>query len=285
MAKEAFRFISAGASPSGLIQGLKTAVLQVQTWLDQQVVPLGLEETIRTVISTVGMNEPRFINLAVEAFTTVGKEGLVLVIPGTASEDSLEIIEDTADDHGYPTHFLPKGKQSRLTEPVAIDLTLKAIWRIGGVNDSEIKERLFQVKNIVTAIRAALKNGVVPGGSVTLLRASRILDATDLKEVNQALGMEVLRRALPMPLQAITAFSGKDSRAVIADILAHDDTWYGFDVHTGQNTNLIAAGVLEPVSLIQRALQNAFTLVRTLITTRPLVYAMENLQENELTGE
>jgi chaperonin GroEL len=146
-----------------------------------------------------------------------------------------------------------------------------AVIRVGGSSESDMKERKDRVDDALHATRAAVEEGIVPGGGVALARASLIL--ADLKPANndQRLGIEIVRRALQAPLRQIAENAGEDGAVVAGHVLASGDYAFGYDAQTGAYKDLVAAGIIDPTKVVRVALQNAASVAGLLITTEALV--------------
>ena len=141
---------------------------------------------------------------------------------------------------------------------------------VGAVTEAEMKERKDRVDDAIHATRAALEEGVVPGGGVALLRASQAI--TDLGlDSEEAVGAEILQRALEAPCRQIMENAGENPSVVVHKILLSDDVGYGFDAQALSYCNLIEAGVIDPAKVVRCALENAASIAALLLTTDVLV--------------
>ena len=146
-----------------------------------------------------------------------------------------------------------------------------AIIKVGGASETEVKERKDRVDDALHATRAAVEEGVVPGGGTALLYASRALD--DLKGVNddQTRGIDIVRRALRAPLRQIAQNAGHDGAVVVGNLLREADQTMGFNAQTDKYENLIQSGVIDPTKVVRSALQDAASVAGLLITTEAAI--------------
>jgi chaperonin GroEL len=140
-----------------------------------------------------------------------------------------------------------------------------AVVRIGAATEVEMKERKARVEDALHAVRAAVAEGVVPGGGVALLRASSALDALSFGDERDS-GVKVLRRACEEPLRQIAENAGEEGSVKVEEVRAHKGS-YGFNAGTGQMGDLVAMGVIDPTKVVRVALQNAASVATMLLTT------------------
>nr|WP_321984565.1 chaperonin GroEL [uncultured Lichenicoccus sp.] len=146
-----------------------------------------------------------------------------------------------------------------------------AVIRVGGSTEVEVKERKDRVDDALHATRAAVEEGVVPGGGVALARASVILASLKFDNEDQKVGIEIVRRAVQAPLRQIAANSGEDGAVISGKILENADYGYGYDAQTGLFKDMISAGIIDPTKVVRVALQNAASVAGLLITTEAMV--------------
>jgi chaperonin GroEL len=146
-----------------------------------------------------------------------------------------------------------------------------AIIKVGGASEVEVKERKDRVDDALHATRAAVEEGIIPGGGTALLYASRSLD--DLKGVNddQTRGIDIVRRALQAPVRQIAENAGHDGAVVAGRLIEGNDQTQGFNAQTEQYENLIQSGVIDPTKVVRSALQDAASVAGLLITTEAAV--------------
>src|ERR687886_57883 len=146
-----------------------------------------------------------------------------------------------------------------------------AVIRVGGSTEVEVKERKDRVTDAMHATRAAVEEGIVPGGGVALARASRILAQVTAENDDQRFGIEIVRKAVQMPLRQIAENAGEDGAVVAGKVLDHEDYNWGFDAQTGEFKDLVSAGIIDPTKVVRIALQNAASVAGLLITTEAMV--------------
>ena len=146
-----------------------------------------------------------------------------------------------------------------------------AVLKVGGASEVEVKERKDRVDDALHATRAAVEEGIVPGGGVTLLYASRTLDKIKAANDDERAGINIVRRALQAPIRQIVENSGLDGAVVAGKLLESDDTNYGFDAQTLEYTDMIKAGIIDPTKVVRCALQDAASVASLMITTEALI--------------
>ncbi len=146
-----------------------------------------------------------------------------------------------------------------------------AIIRVGGATEVEVKERKDRVDDAVHATRAAVEEGVVAGGGVTLLYASKRLDGLNPENNDQKTGIDIVRRALRAPARQIFANAGEDGSIIVGKLLEKDQANYGFDAQSGAYVDMVKAGIIDPTKVVRLALQGAASVAGLLVTTEAMV--------------
>ena len=146
-----------------------------------------------------------------------------------------------------------------------------AIIKVGGSTEIEVKERKDRVDDALHATRAAVEEGIVPGGGTALLYASRVLDAVKGQNDDQTRGIDIIRKALQAPLRQIAQNSGHDGAVVAGKLIDGNDQNLGFNAQTEVYENLVQAGVIDPTKVVRSALQDAASVAGLLITTEAAV--------------
>jgi len=146
-----------------------------------------------------------------------------------------------------------------------------AVIKVGGASETEVKERKDRVDDAMHATRAAVEEGIVPGGGVALARASLIL--ANLNPVNEAqkFGIDIVRKAAQTPLRRIAENAGEDGAVIAGRVLENESYNFGFDAQTGVYGDMVAAGIIDPAKVVRVALQNAASVAGLLITTEAMV--------------
>ena len=146
-----------------------------------------------------------------------------------------------------------------------------AIIRVGGATEVEVKERKDRVDDAMHATRAAVEEGVVPGGGVALLYASKTLGGLNSENDDQKVGIDIVRRALLAPARQIFANAGEDGSIIVGKLLEKGDASYGFDAQNGTYVDMIKAGIIDPAKVVRLALQGAASVAGLLVTTEAMV--------------
>jgi chaperonin GroEL len=170
-------------------------------------------------------------------------------------------IEDTTSDYD----------KEKLQERLAKLSGSVAVIKVGGSTEVEVKERKDRVDDALHATRAAVEEGIVPGGGVALLRALKALDALKSANDDQKVGINIIRRALQAPARQIAENAGEDGAVVTGKILDSSDYAFGYNAQTGEYGNLVKQGVIDPAKVVRSALQGAASVAGLLVTTEAMV--------------
>jgi chaperonin GroEL len=146
-----------------------------------------------------------------------------------------------------------------------------AIIRVGGATEVEVKERKDRVDDAMHATRAAVEEGVVAGGGVTLLYASKVLGRLNPENDDQKVGIDIVRRALHAPARQIFANAGADSSIIVGKLMDKGDASQGYDAQSGTYVDIVKAGIIDPAKVVRLALQGAASIAGLLITTEAMV--------------
>jgi chaperonin GroEL len=146
-----------------------------------------------------------------------------------------------------------------------------AIIRVGGSTEVEVKERKDRVDDAMHATRAAVEEGVVPGGGVTLLYASQALGGLNPENNDQKVGIDIVRRALQAPARQIFENAGADSSVIVGKLLEKGDANHGFDAQSGAYVDMVTAGIIDPAKVVRLALQGAASIAGLLVTTEVMI--------------
>lgn len=146
-----------------------------------------------------------------------------------------------------------------------------AVIRVGGATEVEVKEKKDRVDDALHATRAAVEEGILPGGGVSLLRALKSLDSLIAANDDQQSGIDIVRRALRAPARQIADNAGEDGAWIVGKLLESQDYIWGFNAATGEYQDLVQAGVIDPAKVVRTALQDAASVASLLITTEALV--------------
>jgi chaperonin GroEL len=170
-------------------------------------------------------------------------------------------IEDTTSDYD----------REKLQERLAKLAGGVAVIRVGGATETEVKERKDRVDDAMHATRAAVEEGILPGGGVALLRATKVLEKLKGGNEDQKHGIDIVRKAISWPARQIAANAGDDGSVVVGKILEKDTYVYGYDAQTGEYGNLVSKGIIDPTKVVRAALQGAASVAGLLITTEAMV--------------
>ena len=146
-----------------------------------------------------------------------------------------------------------------------------AVLRVGGATEVEVKERKDRVDDALHATRAAVQEGVVPGGGSALLYAVRVLKKVETANNDQQVGVDIVRRALQAPVRQIAENAGSDGAVVAGKLLEKNDATFGFNAQTGVYEDMVKAGVIDPAKVVRTALQDAASIAGLLITTEAMI--------------
>jgi chaperonin GroEL len=157
-----------------------------------------------------------------------------------------------------------------------------AVIHVGAATETEMKEKKALVEDALHATRAAVEEGIVPGGGVALLRAQKSLDKLKLEREDEQIGVEILRRALESPIRWISQNAGAEGSIVIEKVRANKTASYGYNALTDTYEDLVEAGVIDPTKVVRTALQNASSIAGLLLTTEAVV--VERPEEEKAKG-
>jgi chaperonin GroEL len=146
-----------------------------------------------------------------------------------------------------------------------------AVINVGAATEAEMKEKKARVEDALHATRAAVEEGIVPGGGVALLRAQRALKGIKLEDSEEQVGVEIVRRSLEEPIRMIVANAGAEGSLVVEKVRASKDDAFGYNALTDEYENLVQAGVIDPTKVTRTALQNAASIASLLLTTEALI--------------
>jgi chaperonin GroEL len=170
-------------------------------------------------------------------------------------------IEETTSDYD----------REKLQERLAKLAGGVAVIRVGGATEVEVKERKDRVDDAMHATRAAVEEGIVPGGGVALIYAARGLDKLTTANNDQQVGIDIVRRAISAPARQIANNAGEDGSVVVGKLVESKDKVWGFDAQNGKYTDMVKAGIIDPAKVVRTALQNAGSVAGLLITTEAMV--------------
>ena len=177
-------------------------------------------------------------------------------------------IEETTSDYD----------REKLQERLAKLAGGVAVIRVGGATEVEVKERKDRVDDAMHATRAAVEEGILPGGGVALLRAGKVLDKVKGENQDQRHGVEMVKKAISWPARQIAINAGEDGSIVVGKIQEKDTYAYGYDAQAGEFGNLVSKGIIDPTKVVRTALQDAASIAGLLITTEAMVAELPKKQ-------
>jgi chaperonin GroEL len=191
------------------------------------------------------------------------------VIDGAGSKEDIQgriaqirqQIEETTSDYD----------REKLQERLAKLAGGVAVIRVGGATEVEVKERKDRVDDATHATRAAVEEGIVPGGGVALLYAAKALDGLTPENSDQKVGIDIVRRALQAPVRQMAENAGNEGSVVVGKLLDSKDPNYGYDAQSGEFVDMVKAGIIDPTKVVRLALQNAASVAGLLVTTEAMV--------------
>ena len=253
--------------------GLKVAAVKAPGFGDRRKAML---EDIATVTSGTLISEDLGIKLENVKLDMLGRAKRVsidkdntTIIDGAGKKKDIEArinqikvqIEDTTSDYD----------KEKLQERLAKLAGGVAIIKVGGATEVEVKERKDRVEDALHATRAAVEEGIVPGGGVALLRAAKALDKLETENEDQKVGINIVRKALSWPARLIAINSGEDGSVVVGKILERATYAFGYNAQSGEYGDLTSQGVIDPTKVVRNALQGAASIAGLLITTEAMV--------------
>jgi len=190
------------------------------------------------------------------------------IVEGAGKKEAIEArvkqirtqIEETTSDYD----------REKLQERLAKLVGGVAVIRVGAATEAEMKEKKARVEDALNATRAAVEEGIVPGGGVALLRCQKALENLKL-EGDQAIGVEIVKKALEEPLKQIAENAGKEGAVIVEKVKSADNPNFGFDAQKEEFCDMIERGIIDPTKVVRLALQNAASVASLLITTEALV--------------
>jgi chaperonin GroEL len=208
-----------------------------------------------------------------ENTTIVGGAGKKTDIQARITQIKAQIEETTSD---YD--------REKLQERLAKLAGGVAVLRVGGATEIEVKERKDRVDDAMHATRAAVEEGVLPGGGVALLRAIKALEKLKVHNDDQRIGIDIVKKALSWPARQIAISAGEDGSIVVGKILDKDTYAFGYDAQTGEYGNLVSKGIIDPTKVVRTALQDAASIAGLMITTEAMVAELPKKQSPAMPG-
>src|SRR5258705_479982 len=295
--REGLKAVASGRNPMDIKRGIDKGVTAAIEELKKLSKPCKDTKAIAQV-GTISANSDESIGKTIaEAMEKVGKEGVITVEEGSGLANELEVVEGMQFDRGYlspyfinnqanqsaelekPYILLVDKKISNIREMLPVleavakagrPLLVVAVIKVGAATEVEMKEKKARVEDALHATRAAVEEGVVPGGGVALIRAQRALEKLEGANEDQTVGIGILKRAIEEPLRQIVENAGEDA-AVILNQVKDGKGSYGYNAATSEFGDMLEEGILDPTKVTRLALQNAASVAGLLLTTEVMV--------------
>lgn len=210
---------------------------------------------------------------------TISKENTVIV---DGSGDKKNIEERVLQIKSHIAETTSDYDKEKLQERLAKLSGGVAVLKVGGATEVEVKERKDRVEDALAATRAAVEEGVVAGGGVTLLHASQALKNLKVENKDQQAGIELVIEALKDPIKQIVENAGENGGVVVSKLLEHKDKNFGFNAQDMQYVDMIKAGIIDPAKVVRTALQDAASVASLIITTETLIVDEPEDKENPM---
>ena len=206
------------------------------------------------------LGDAKKITITKDTTTVIDGAGDKALIAARVSQIRAQ-IEDTTSDYD----------KEKLQERLAKLAGGIAVIKVGGATEIEVKERKDRVDDALNATRAAVQEGVVPGGGTALVHAGKILNSMKGDNEDQSVGIMIIRKALQAPLRQIAQNAGVDGSVVVGKIIENDSKTFGYDAQLDTYGDMLKAGVLDPTKVVRIALEYAASVAGLLITTEAMV--------------
>merc|ERR1712176_1495957 len=210
---------------------------------------------------------------------TIAKDDTVILDgAGTSAaiEDRCEAIRDTIENTSS------EYEKDKLKERLAKLSGGVAVIKVGGASEVEVQEVKDRLNDALCATRAAIEEGIVPGGGTALLYSSRKLDSLDVPTFDQSVGKDIVKHAIKVPIQSIVQNAGKEGVVVIEHLLSQNDESKGYNAQTGEYVDMIASGIIDPTLVVRHALADAASVAGLMTTTETVI--AEILEKKADTG-
>jgi chaperonin GroEL len=219
-----------------------------------------ISEDLGIKLDQVKLGKAKKVTIEKENTTIVNGAGKKTDIQGRISQIKAQIEETTSD---YD--------REKLQERLAKLAGGVAVIRVGGATEVEVKERKDRVDDAMHATRAAVEEGILPGGGVALLRSVKALGKLKTENHDQKTGIDIVRKALSTPARQIAVNAGEDGSIVVGKISENDSYAFGYDAQEGEYGDLVSKGIIDPTKVVRTALQDAASIAGLLMTTEAMV--------------
>src|SRR5437762_2691547 len=306
--REGLKSVTAGANPMSLKRGIDKAVELVVEELKKVSAPTKGRKEIAQVGAISANGDKEIGDKIADAMDKVGKDGVITVEEAKGLETTLETVDGMQFDRGYLSPYFitdPEKMEAVLEDPYilvhdkkissmkallpAIEKSTSdydkeklqerleklaggvAVINVGAATETEMKEKKARVEDALHATRAAVEEGIVPGGGVSLLWCQKALDKVRGGDDDEKTGIEIVRRALEEPIRIIAQNAGAEASIVVGKVKESANLNYGYNAQTDEYEDLVAAGVIDPTKVTRTALQNAASIAGLLLTTECVV--------------
>jgi chaperonin GroEL len=208
-----------------------------------------------------------------EATTIIDGSGAKADIEARIAQIKAQIAETTSD---YD--------REKLQERLAKLAGGVAVIRVGGATEVEVKEKKDRVDDALNATRAAVEEGVLPGGGVALLRAIKVLDSVKVENSDQKTGVEIVRKAVQTPARQIVENSGGDGAVVVGKLMENASYAFGYNAQTEEYGDLVKLGIIDPTKVVRTALQDAASIAGLIVTTEAIVTELPKKDAPSIPG-
>jgi len=222
-----------------------------------------ISEDLGIKLENVGMNmlgKAKKVVITKDDTTIVEGAGEKKEIEGRCAQIRAQ-VEDTTSDYD----------REKLQERLAKLAGGVAVIRVGGATEIEVKERKDRVEDAMHATRAAVEEGILPGGGVALLYASKVLEKLEPANDDQKVGIDIVKRALQVPVRQIVENAGVEGSIVVGRLVEQKNASYGYDAQTSKYVDMFKAGIIDPTKVVRTALQDAASVAGLLVTTEAMV--------------
>src|SRR5438270_685916 len=301
--KEGLRVVAAGANPIALKRGIEKAVDAVVAYILGESKEIESKDEIAYVGAISANNDMEIGEIIAEAFDKVGKDGVITVEESQTFGLELELVEGMRFDKGYISPYFvtdPERMEAVLGDPDRVKGRVNqiraeldksdsdydreklqerlaklaggvAIIKVGAATEVELKEKKHRIEDAVQATKAAVEEGIVPGGGATLLLSAAALEKleSDL-EGDERSGIVIVRRSLEAPLKQIATNAGLEG-GVVVEKVRQLPKGHGLNAATGEYEDLMKAGIIDPAKVTRSALQNASSIAALFLTTEAII--------------
>src|SRR5436309_557760 len=293
--REGAKSVAAGMNPMDLKRGIDIAVNAVVKDIEKRSKKVGSSAEVAQVGTLAANGDTKVGKMIAEAMQKVGNEGVITDEEAKALDTEIEIVEGMQFDRGYLSPYfitnaakmvaeledafvlLHEKKLSELQAPLQVPERIVqlaggvAVIRVGGATEIEVKEKKGRVEDALNATRAAVEEGIVPGGGVALLRAKKAVGRITNDNADVQAGINIVLKALESPARQIAENSGVEGSIVVGKILENKSETFGFDAQTENYVDLVDKGIVDPAKVVRAALQDAASVAGLLVMTEAMV--------------